>query len=93
MFQCKGSPLPILETGDPIDREVEFVPTKAPYDPRWMLNGRQNPGNPTDIFFIGSRGENFFVLIINGCVDFNNSLVENYMSCTNLLKYTNCTVS
>uniref|UniRef100_A0A8W8JHS0 CoA carboxyltransferase C-terminal domain-containing protein n=1 Tax=Magallana gigas TaxID=29159 RepID=A0A8W8JHS0_MAGGI len=40
---CKGSPLPILETGDPIDREVEFVPTKAPYDPRWMLNGRQNP--------------------------------------------------
>eukprot|EP00105_Crassostrea_gigas_P005575 XP_011419224.1 PREDICTED: acetyl-CoA carboxylase [Crassostrea gigas] len=43
MPKCKGSPLPILETGDPIDREVEFVPTKAPYDPRWMLNGRQNP--------------------------------------------------
>uniref|UniRef100_A0A8W8JHP3 Acetyl-CoA carboxylase n=1 Tax=Magallana gigas TaxID=29159 RepID=A0A8W8JHP3_MAGGI len=43
MPKCKGSPLPILETGDPIDRKVEFVPTKAPYDPRWMLNGRQNP--------------------------------------------------
>uniref|UniRef100_A0A8W8JGI6 Acetyl-CoA carboxylase n=1 Tax=Magallana gigas TaxID=29159 RepID=A0A8W8JGI6_MAGGI len=43
MPKCKGSPLPILETGDPIDREVEFVPTKAPYDPRWMLNGRHNP--------------------------------------------------
>ncbi|XP_078337630.1 acetyl-CoA carboxylase-like isoform X9 [Crassostrea virginica] len=43
MPKCKGSPLPILETGDPINREVEFVPTKAPYDPRWMLNGRQNP--------------------------------------------------
>eukprot|EP00105_Crassostrea_gigas_P037734 XP_019921882.1 PREDICTED: acetyl-CoA carboxylase-like [Crassostrea gigas] len=43
MPKCKGFPLPILETGDPIDREVEFVPTKAPYDPRWMLNGRQNP--------------------------------------------------
>lgn len=47
LIQCKGSPLPILETGDPIDREVEFVPTKAPYDPRWMLNGRQNPGIAT----------------------------------------------
>uniref|UniRef100_A0AAY5F689 acetyl-CoA carboxylase n=1 Tax=Electrophorus electricus TaxID=8005 RepID=A0AAY5F689_ELEEL len=28
---------------DPIDRPVEFVPTKAPYDPRWMLAGRPNP--------------------------------------------------
>ena len=65
-FQCKGSPLHILETGDPIDREVEFFPTKAP---RWMLNGRQNPGNATDLFFIGCCGENFFVIIINGCID------------------------
>ena len=41
----KGSPSRILETEDRLDREVEFVPTKAPYDPRWMLNGRQNQGN------------------------------------------------
>ncbi|XP_062596285.1 acetyl-CoA carboxylase 1-like isoform X10 [Saccostrea cucullata] len=43
MPKCKGSPLPVLDTGDPIDRPVDFIPTKAPYDPRWMLNGRQNP--------------------------------------------------
>lgn len=29
--------LPII---DPIDRLIEYVPTKAPYDPRWMLEGR-----------------------------------------------------
>lgn len=25
---------------DPVDRQIEFIPTKAPYDPRWMLAGR-----------------------------------------------------
>ncbi|KAL3270902.1 hypothetical protein HHI36_021411 [Cryptolaemus montrouzieri] len=37
----KLSPLPILPSMDPIDREIGFVPTKAPYDPRWMLAGRK----------------------------------------------------
>uniref|UniRef100_A0A8C0BI87 acetyl-CoA carboxylase n=1 Tax=Buteo japonicus TaxID=224669 RepID=A0A8C0BI87_9AVES len=37
------SPVPILKVKDPIDRTVEFVPTKTPYDPRWMLAGRPNP--------------------------------------------------
>ena len=57
-----------------------------------MLNGRQNPGNATDlhVFFIGSCGKNFFVVIINGCIDL---IRDNRVSCTNLLKYTNCTVS
>lgn len=32
--------MPILNAKDSIDRQVEFVPTKAPYDPRWMLAGR-----------------------------------------------------
>ena len=44
LLQCKGSPLPILKMHDPIEREIEFVPTKTPYDPRWMLAGRPNPG-------------------------------------------------
>lgn len=38
--RLKGSPLPILKSLDPIDREIGFLPTKAPYDPRWMLEGR-----------------------------------------------------
>ncbi|PKU35225.1 hypothetical protein llap_14471 [Limosa lapponica baueri] len=37
------SPVPILKVKDPIDRPIEFVPTKTPYDPRWMLAGRPNP--------------------------------------------------
>lgn len=41
-----GAELPIVIPNDPIDRPVGFVPTKAPYDPRWMLAGRPNPTNP-----------------------------------------------
>lgn len=33
--------IPIMESSDPIDRLVEFQPTKDAYDPRWMLAGRQ----------------------------------------------------
>ncbi|XP_038231851.1 acetyl-CoA carboxylase 1 isoform X2 [Dermochelys coriacea] len=38
-----SSPVPILTIKDPIDRVIEFVPTKTPYDPRWMLGGRPSP--------------------------------------------------
>ncbi|XP_043827164.1 acetyl-CoA carboxylase 2 isoform X2 [Dromiciops gliroides] len=37
------SPVPIIAPTDPIDREIEFLPSKAPYDPRWMLAGRPHP--------------------------------------------------
>ncbi|XP_004636404.1 acetyl-CoA carboxylase 2 [Octodon degus] len=37
------SPLPIITPTDPVDREVEFFPSRAPYDPRWMLSGRPHP--------------------------------------------------
>ncbi|XP_061460830.1 acetyl-CoA carboxylase 1 isoform X7 [Rhineura floridana] len=37
------SPVPILTVKDPIERIIDFVPTKTPYDPRWMLAGRPNP--------------------------------------------------
>uniref|UniRef100_A0A671PYZ8 acetyl-CoA carboxylase n=1 Tax=Sinocyclocheilus anshuiensis TaxID=1608454 RepID=A0A671PYZ8_9TELE len=40
MPKNRSSPVPMLSAKDPIDRPVEFVPTKAPYDPRWMLAGR-----------------------------------------------------
>uniref|UniRef100_A0A8C1VHU6 acetyl-CoA carboxylase n=1 Tax=Cyprinus carpio TaxID=7962 RepID=A0A8C1VHU6_CYPCA len=42
MPKNKMSPVPMISAKDPIDRPVEFVPTKAPYDPRWMLAGRPN---------------------------------------------------
>ncbi|KAL0994179.1 hypothetical protein UPYG_G00118810 [Umbra pygmaea] len=48
MPKDRSSPVPILNAKDPIDRLVEFTPTKAPYDPRWMLAGRpgQTPKSP-----------------------------------------------
>ncbi len=36
----KGGPLPIIrDCIDPIDREIAFLPSKSPYDPRHMLAG------------------------------------------------------
>ncbi|KFQ91765.1 Acetyl-CoA carboxylase 2, partial [Nipponia nippon] len=37
------SPVPIIAVSDPIEREIDFVPSKVPYDPRWMLAGRPHP--------------------------------------------------
>ncbi|XP_046904010.1 acetyl-CoA carboxylase isoform X3 [Hypomesus transpacificus] len=37
------SPVPMMPPKDPVEREIEFTPTKAPYDPRWMLAGRTHP--------------------------------------------------
>ncbi|XP_013400503.1 acetyl-CoA carboxylase isoform X2 [Lingula anatina] len=44
--KCRDGPLPILPPIDPIDRTVDFMPTRAPYDPRWMLAGRPDPNSP-----------------------------------------------
>nr|XP_020449981.1 acetyl-CoA carboxylase 2 isoform X2 [Monopterus albus] len=43
MPKNKHSPVPVIATTDPVEREIEFTPTKAPYDPRWMLAGRPHP--------------------------------------------------
>ncbi|XP_029768417.1 acetyl-CoA carboxylase 1 isoform X1 [Terrapene carolina triunguis] len=43
MPKSVSSPVPTLTIKDPIDRVIEFVPTKTPYDPRWMLAGRPSP--------------------------------------------------
>jgi len=46
MPAMKGGSLPIIKPIDPIEREISFTPTKTPYDPRFLLTGRANPGNP-----------------------------------------------
>ncbi|XP_033978244.1 acetyl-CoA carboxylase isoform X1 [Trematomus bernacchii] len=43
MPKNKHSPVPVISTTDSVDREIEYTPTKAPYDPRWMLAGRPHP--------------------------------------------------
>ena len=32
--------MPVLEVGDPVDRDIEFTPSKGTYDPRWMFAGK-----------------------------------------------------
>uniref|UniRef100_H3DEN7 acetyl-CoA carboxylase n=1 Tax=Tetraodon nigroviridis TaxID=99883 RepID=H3DEN7_TETNG len=43
MPKNQQSPVPVIPTTDSVDREIDFTPTKAPYDPRWMLAGRPHP--------------------------------------------------
>ncbi|XP_077168889.1 acetyl-CoA carboxylase 1 isoform X2 [Paroedura picta] len=43
MPKSVSSPVPMLTVKDLIDRTIDFVPTKTPYDPRWMLAGRPHP--------------------------------------------------
>ncbi|XP_048044599.1 acetyl-CoA carboxylase 2 isoform X5 [Megalobrama amblycephala] len=43
MPKSNRSPVPIMPPTDPVEREIDFVPTKAPYDPRWLLCGRPHP--------------------------------------------------
>ncbi|XP_059157454.1 acetyl-CoA carboxylase-like isoform X2 [Physella acuta] len=47
----KGGPLPILQPLDPVDRLIEFHPTRTAYDPRWMLAGRRENGKFMSGFF------------------------------------------
>ncbi|XP_033113516.1 acetyl-CoA carboxylase-like [Anneissia japonica] len=48
MPKCRGESVPVLPSVDVVDREIQFVPTKAPYDPRHMLAGRPHPDNVND---------------------------------------------
>lgn len=43
-LQRRNGPLPIIESSDPVDREVDFVPPKAPHDPRHFICGTVHPG-------------------------------------------------
>ncbi|XP_076867107.1 LOW QUALITY PROTEIN: acetyl-CoA carboxylase 1 [Brachyhypopomus gauderio] len=60
MPMCSSSPVPLLAAKDPIDRPVEFVPTKTPYDPRWMLAGRPSP-NPKGAWMSGFFDQGSFM--------------------------------
>ncbi|GIX97907.1 acetyl-CoA carboxylase [Caerostris extrusa] len=46
MPKCRSVELPIIEPLDPVDRDVIFTPTRLPYDPRYLLAGRESPNLP-----------------------------------------------
>lgn len=41
-IQTKDAMVPISVPSDPVDRDIEYTPTKAPYDPVWMLAGKKS---------------------------------------------------
>lgn len=40
--KIRNHPLPVMSIHDPVDRPIEFEPSRLPYDPRHMLAGRIN---------------------------------------------------
>ncbi|KAF7770541.1 hypothetical protein Agabi119p4_6515 [Agaricus bisporus var. burnettii] len=40
--EFKGAPLPIWETVDSWDRDIEYILPKTPYDPRWFIEGKHD---------------------------------------------------
>lgn len=40
--EFKNAPLPILETADTWDRDIDYVPPKTTYDPRWFIEGKND---------------------------------------------------
>ena len=51
----KWAPPASVPTGDPVSRDIGFLPTKAPYDPRHMLGGA--PGGAPGFLDVGSFKE------------------------------------
>lgn len=39
--ESRGGPLPITSSIDPWDRVIDYLPIKGAYDPRWLLAGKQ----------------------------------------------------
>lgn len=69
--KAKGKSLPMRPLSllnDPIDREITYIPTRSPYDPRWMLEGRHHPNDAniweSGFFDRGSWQVFIFFLII-----------------------------
>ncbi|KAG6916120.1 hypothetical protein DXG01_008351 [Tephrocybe rancida] len=38
--EFKGGPLPVRETADSWDRDIDYTPPKGAYDPRWFIEGK-----------------------------------------------------
>lgn len=42
-FQCKNAPLPVTKVVDPVDRDIEYVPSRV-CDPRHLIAGKKDKG-------------------------------------------------
>lgn len=38
----RGAPLPVISSRDSWDRDIDYVPPKGPYDPRWFIEGKRD---------------------------------------------------
>jgi len=61
---AKGGKLPIRIPVDSWDREVDYVPPKSPYDPRWLIEGKHD--ETTNEWFSGFFDKGSFQETLSG---------------------------
>lgn len=49
--EFKNGPLPVRETSDSWDRDIDYVPPKGVYDPRWFIEGKMGEDSWLSGFF------------------------------------------
>ncbi|KAG9291426.1 hypothetical protein G9A89_021845 [Geosiphon pyriformis] len=62
----RGVPVPITISSDNWDREIDYVPPKNPYDPRWFLAGKYEIEGNNDSWLSGFFDRNSFVETLSG---------------------------
>ncbi|XP_065669761.1 acetyl-CoA carboxylase isoform X2 [Hydra vulgaris] len=64
--KLKGSSLPIISTTDPVDRTITFTPTKSPYNPRYLIAGRQHQAGDKIAWESGLFDQGSFIEVLGG---------------------------
>jgi acetyl-CoA carboxylase/biotin carboxylase 1 len=60
----RGGPLPIITSRDTWDRDIDYVPPKGPYDPRWFIEGKRDDASSE--WMSGFFDENSFQETLSG---------------------------
>nr|XP_004211259.1 unnamed protein product [Hydra vulgaris] len=64
--KLKGASLPIISTTDPVDRTITFTPTKSPYNPRYLIAGRQHQAADKLAWESGLFDQGSFIEVLGG---------------------------
>nr|CAG8435070.1 14004_t:CDS:2 [Entrophospora candida] len=62
----KNSQIPISVNSDPWDRDVDYIPPKGIYDPRWLITGKTEVEGDSSIWINGFFDRGSFVETLSG---------------------------
>ncbi|CAG8507081.1 5656_t:CDS:2, partial [Acaulospora morrowiae] len=62
----QNAQVPLFTTSDSWDRDIDYMPPKAPYDPRWLITGKLENENDTNRWISGFFDRGSFVETLAG---------------------------